>query len=318
MQTQESNTSRLVTRALLGAVVVCALCGGAARAQQQTEANTDVLEVLPPTLNIQEQQPHEGDDSSLLIRKLLDEVKQSRARLRQSEDNVLPPAEIDQLKLDDDQTRVFSDIDDQIRNWDNDRKQRVSIIQMKVRQLSELLKKRAQQKAEPAPKTEKPATHSTTEAPKNTATADTPENAPPATVPAEEKQPEEVPPEEPLPQPITDSAVDHLALADNLFGAGKTKLALGVYQNIKADELTDEEQGWVLYQIGVCHRKLGDTSAAEKQLRVVAGMTSLPRLPQFARWQLDAIARLKELKARAEKTKSTIDSVKAQLDQQAS
>lgn len=271
-----------------------------------TFAQEPALEILPPTLNIQPADNGE-QDPAMLIRRLLDEVKQSRKNLQQAQEDTLPPAEIDQFELQTDQTRVFAEIDHQIRDWDRDRKERIDVIEMKVRQLSELLKHRRETPPPPKPLTQ-PVEPAETKPPKQA----------PADSSTEEPAAEPAEPVEPLPQPITDSAVDHLALADSLFGAAKTKLALGVYQNIQQEELTAEERGWVVYQIAVCQRKLGQVAEAEKHFRMVAGMTALPRLPSFARWQLDAIARMKELSTRADKTRSAIETIQTRIEATAS
>ncbi|MGB6043878.1 MAG: tetratricopeptide repeat protein [Pirellulales bacterium] len=131
--------------------------------------------------------------------------------------------------------------------------------------------------------------------------------------PAAESPPTQLPPEPPptdtaLPQdserwpfsedgspvPVTQSPVDRIALANNLFGAERYALALEIYQNVAAEESKNEKDHWIRYQIACCHRQTGNSAEAEKNYRVVAAEEDAPFLAEKARWWLDVMDKSRE------------------------
>lgn len=108
---------------------------------------------------------------------------------------------------------------------------------------------------------------------------------------------------EPTPTPITDAPVDRLALADNLFGAGKHKLALDIYQNVNPAEISKEELAWIRYQIACCHRKMGDIAKAEEFYRQVVSEPHPANVDAYARWWLKTLETRKDLLERATQIK---------------
>jgi tetratricopeptide (TPR) repeat protein len=92
-----------------------------------------------------------------------------------------------------------------------------------------------------------------------------------------------------------------MALADNLYGAGRYDIALPIYQALAAGSLGANEQAWVQYQVGGCHRWLGQLDQAERQYRLVISLAGDDPLGGYSRWWLDSLTKRKrvqeELKA---------------------
>lgn len=262
-------------------------------------------EELPPPLHAPGAAPqiHDTDNLESQIRRLITEVKESRDRVRESEDLVPPPSSLDAPTTTVDETEVFDEIDQSIKQWDDRRDQRIQTIQEKVQLLNRLLaaKKLAAQ-IQAAEEQAQPAAANDADSQPANAEGDMVDPSEEAAAVASAS-----------PKPITDSAVDQLSLADNLFGAEKIQLALGAYQSVDQSKLSDNEKAWVTYQFGVCHRRLGNIADAQKNFRIVAGLNAADGLPLFARWQLDAMGRKTDLIQRIENVKSVIESAQAQL-----
>lgn len=113
--------------------------------------------------------------------------------------------------------------------------------------------------------------------------------------------------------PITDQAVDRSALADNLFGAGRIDLALGLYAEL-VDEVQDEDERlWYEFQLASCHRLRGERSEAAKYYRRVAGSAVDPELASHARWWLGSLEKQQKLASQLDALRRTMDKIEQEL-----
>lgn len=100
---------------------------------------------------------------------------------------------------------------------------------------------------------------------------------------------------------ITDSPVDRMSLANNLYGAGEYELALKGYLELdNSNTLPPQEKVWIQYQIGSCHQHLGDTSAAQRSLRRVAAVEQQSPWGKHSRWWLHTNERTNRLQSEIE------------------
>lgn len=111
------------------------------------------------------------------------------------------------------------------------------------------------------------------------------------------------------PNIVMTAPVNRLKLADNLFGAGKNTLALQAYTSINIQPLPETDQAWVQFQIGSCHRRLGETSKAEKLYRIVASYKHGGAIVDASRWWLDRLQSKKELNGALAKLTQIVDSL---------
>ncbi|MFK7819618.1 MAG: hypothetical protein AB8G99_12940 [Planctomycetaceae bacterium] len=120
--------------------------------------------------------------------------------------------------------------------------------------------------------------------------------------PQPESEPQPTPPEEPeasafeqsLPAPpvvVTESAVDRIALADNLFASDQMEMSLKLYFELSTEKLGARDLIWIHYQIGSASRRLRNLEQARKHYRIVAGQKTDGLYPRLSRWWLDTIQR---------------------------
>lgn len=116
--------------------------------------------------------------------------------------------------------------------------------------------------------------------------------AKPTAVPDEPITPDrEGPADSPAPTVLTDSAVDRLALADNLFASGQIDVALKLYLELSNEADEAAARSWVHFQIAACSRRLGQYDQARKHYRIVAGQPADGFYARLARWWLGTIER---------------------------
>ena len=136
--------------------------------------------------------------------------------------------------------------------------------------------------------------------------SETTENAQPQIV---EEQPK--PPEIIDATVVTSAPVDRMALANNLYGAGEFELALKSYLELaKQPELIPHDQVWVRYQIGQCHRQLGNAPDAQRSFRKVTAVEDQSRWGQHAHWWLQTNERLQRLGAQVEGIQTQVENLK--------
>ena len=138
------------------------------------------------------------------------------------------------------------------------------------------------------------------------------------------KQPEAVqednPPDEPIVEAIavTDAPVDRMSLANNLYGAGEYELALKSYQELETlDNLPPQDKVWIQYQIGSCHHRLGDTSAAQRSFRRVAAVEQQSHWGKHARWWLHTNERTNRLQSHFEQFQLEMNQLQEQRNEPA-
>lgn len=85
---------------------------------------------------------------------------------------------------------------------------------------------------------------------------------------------------------VTENAINRLALANNLYAAGEIKIALKIYSQLRLESDT-KDQAWVIYQVGHCHRRLGNKSESDQAFRFVAALPNGGRWSQYASWWLN-------------------------------
>ncbi|MCA9168576.1 MAG: hypothetical protein KDB23_12965 [Planctomycetales bacterium] len=107
--------------------------------------------------------------------------------------------------------------------------------------------------------------------------------------------------------PLLDAAVDSLRLANNLYGSNEIKLALDIYQRMDKAGLDQLDQLWVEYQIGNCHRRLGNRQESERAFRIVTSRDKSTWIGENARWWLDVNDRANRLETQIETFKQALD-----------
>ena len=112
--------------------------------------------------------------------------------------------------------------------------------------------------------------------------------------------------------PLLDGAVDRLRLANNLYGSNEIKLALDVYQRLDKSALAPLDQLWVEYQIGNCHRRLGNRQESERSFRIVTSRDKASWIGENARWWLDVADRASRLESQVLSLKQALDETQEQ------
>lgn len=107
-----------------------------------------------------------------------------------------------------------------------------------------------------------------------------------------------------VPEIRTETAVDRLALADNLFASERFDLARKFYLELEQTERDPGKQEWIKYQVATSSRRLGDAVTTEKYLRKLAGSKSGGLYPRLARWWLDALNKRMKYEADLQKLKA--------------
>lgn len=94
---------------------------------------------------------------------------------------------------------------------------------------------------------------------------------------------------------VVEGAIDRLALANSLFGAGEYELALRALKEIPAKSLAREDKIWAEYLQACCRRKQGQVAEAQKIYRRLLAEPDVGWVGELSRWwldHLDARARL--------------------------
>lgn len=115
--------------------------------------------------------------------------------------------------------------------------------------------------------------------------------------PADSKEPEipEIPDEslEPDAEIVTDSAINRLALADNLFGSNDIENALRLYVELSREpgKVDAGDRLWIDYQIACSSRRLRKFDQARKFYRKVVAAKNGGVYPKLSKWWLEAMQR---------------------------
>jgi hypothetical protein len=110
----------------------------------------------------------------------------------------------------------------------------------------------------------------------------------------------------PAPTLVTSSTINRLKLADSLFGAGDTQLALKIYSDFDVSKLPRSDRTWVKFQTASCNRRLGAIAEAETLFRSVAGEKNGGVYAETARWWLDRINSRKKLESTLQQINQSI------------
>lgn len=262
------------------------------------------LELLPePRADqvVAEESPADGAEPTSRIEALLRQLRAKRAELsatRKASDAAqqsAPRAVGGQARSD--LPKPLESVERRLTTANRRYHEKVSQIQRQIILLEQVLQRTRQQVAVQGPAATGPPTSVSPNSPGVAGATDMESPAAPATsMSTAATEPDSHDGESPL--PVTDDVVDRLALADSLFGSGRVKLALGIYLKAKSEQLSDPERAWVHHQIGNCYRRLGKTSDAERNYRIVVGLAGEEPLGRYARWWLDQTSETEKLRKR--------------------
>ena len=112
---------------------------------------------------------------------------------------------------------------------------------------------------------------------------------------------------------VLDSVVNQLALANNLYAAGETKIALKMYQKLRQDSTGD--QAWVTYQIAQCHRVLGSKSNSDQAFRIVTAMPNTGRWSEYSKWWLANDESVATLGQQSDQLSTALEELRKQLNE---
>ena len=88
---------------------------------------------------------------------------------------------------------------------------------------------------------------------------------------------------------VVDGPIDRLGLANNLFATGGYPLALEMYQQTPAADLTAPQHFWVEYQTANCLRRLGNLTEATNRYRKLADHAEAGWLSEQAHWWVETL-----------------------------
>ena len=88
---------------------------------------------------------------------------------------------------------------------------------------------------------------------------------------------------------VVDGPIDRLGLANNLFATGQYPLALEMYQQTPAADLTAPQHFWVEYQTANCLRRLGNLTEATNRYRRLADHAEAGWLSEQAHWWVETL-----------------------------
>ena len=108
---------------------------------------------------------------------------------------------------------------------------------------------------------------------------------------------------------ITTGRVDRLALANNLFAAGKHAVSLRVYQAIVPETKDAAELAWLHLQIGNIYRHANVVDKSEKHYRMVTGLGVDTPYYEYARWWLTNLEERANLLNQIEELRTAIKSI---------
>ncbi len=280
----------------------------------------------PPTTSGREPRARQTVEKPDRIRQLLEQLVEERQSLagalegphpaadisanqalapRRAAPRIVPPTNVgvDSRRLP--TPAELNDLKQNIDGFEQRHRSRQTRLQSQIEQLRTLLKQKQSPPASPRPVVDA-SVNTTSPAPAPPPPSAPPDSTTPDSTTAAATTPDSTALDEPIadpqladatpsPRPITDDVVDRMALADNLYGAGKYDLALPIYRTLSAGSLAEGEQAWVHYQIAGCHRWLGQLDDAERQYRLVISLAGEDPLGGYSRWWLDAIGKRKRV-----------------------
>jgi len=112
---------------------------------------------------------------------------------------------------------------------------------------------------------------------------------------------------------VTENAINRLALANNLYAAGEIKIALKIYSQLRL-ESDAKDQAWVIYQIGHCHRRLGNKPESDQAFRFVAALPNGGRWSQYASWWLNNSDNLVRVDAKSEQLSDAVSRLRSLVE----
>ena len=115
--------------------------------------------------------------------------------------------------------------------------------------------------------------------------------------------------DQPDAEPITESAIDRLSLADNLFGSDDIENAARLYIELAADasRMDADDRMWIDYQVACTSRRLKKYDRARKFYRKVVSGKSNGVYPKLAKWWLEAMQRKESYETRNAEIRLELD-----------
>ncbi len=118
-----------------------------------------------------------------------------------------------------------------------------------------------------------------------------------------------------IPERIVGTLSNRVQLADSLFAAHETQMALDVYTaiDLEAEAKEDAARHWIVFQIAGCYRRLGDFSEAARQYRQLVTINEPVWIGDMARWWLNAMETRAALTQRNDALIDDIDQLQGEL-----
>ncbi|QDT11877.1 hypothetical protein [Planctomycetes bacterium K23_9] len=126
--------------------------------------------------------------------------------------------------------------------------------------------------------------------------------------------PQTPPPAEEEPQVVSAtqifaSPVDHLALGENLYQTKNYSAAFKALKAVDADKLSPADRTWLELLTALCDRRLGNSEAAEAQLREISNAKIADRSVPIARWWLKQSEMVKTAKPTLNEITNDLDTL---------
>ena len=103
---------------------------------------------------------------------------------------------------------------------------------------------------------------------------------------------------------IVDGPIDRIGLANNLYAVGEYRLAMDMYKNATAGDLSAQQQIWAEYQTANCLRRLGKNSEASNRYRKLGGKPEAGWLSEQSNWWVEVLEQVRQLEKSLESDRS--------------
>jgi len=94
---------------------------------------------------------------------------------------------------------------------------------------------------------------------------------------------------------VVDGPIDRVGLANNLYAVGEYRLAMDMYENASAGDLSAQQQIWAEYQTANCLRRLGRNGEASNRYRKLGGKAEAGWLSEQSRWWVEVLEQVRQL-----------------------
>jgi len=94
---------------------------------------------------------------------------------------------------------------------------------------------------------------------------------------------------------VVEGPIDRIGLANNLYAVGEYRLAMDMYENATAGDLSAQQQIWAEYQTANCLRRLGKNSEASNRYRKLGGKPEAGWLSEQSNWWVEVLEQVRQL-----------------------